>query len=250
MRPGRIVVKMASFSGIRGILCGGACLLTTQTALAHVAFVAEEQLILTPGETVTLQWYDVVPHDTIAYHLEFLLEPDAEPESIVRDLAPDVYSYDWVVPDVMCDSCELHVTQDNTGADYYGYLPIQIGVEATAAGGTTGAVSSTTTTSAGGTTSTSAGAATSTGAGGTSAAMPDADPAMEDPRTARKPSSGCSVPGAPAQGGSFGVLLLGSCWLVVRRRRRRRREANHAVHGRWHVGSSSPQELDAGPPQS
>ena len=81
---------MRCLSYIRGLLAGSACLLASQSAMAHVAFDdGNEVLVLTPGETVTLAWHVVISHDTLAHHLEFVPTPDAAPETIVRDLPPE-----------------------------------------------------------------------------------------------------------------------------------------------------------------
>ncbi len=144
-------------------------LLAPRVASAHVAFMVDPDTEFNPGETVTLHWVDTIQHNTLAYHLEFLLSPDAAPETIARDISPDVHDYDWLVPDVVCDSCQLHVIQDNDLTDYDAFLSITIGLSDSGSTGTadesSASVSDTTSTTADG----------MTGAGGTTQSSNTAD---------------------------------------------------------------------------
>ena len=97
-------------------------------ALAHVAFVAPSNgQALTVGSTVTIEWEDVIPHDTEGYDLDLLLTPDATPTPIAHGLATEPHTYDWQVPDQPCDQCQLKVTQLNTvNPDYDAVVAISI----------------------------------------------------------------------------------------------------------------------------
>lgn len=105
------------------------CLVSVATAQAHVAWVTERDSVFEPGEQVTVTWRVTIPHNTLAYDLEFYLDPEAEPVPLAT-VGPEVMSYDWMVPDVVCDTCSLRVIQDNTDVDYDATIPIKIGVVA------------------------------------------------------------------------------------------------------------------------
>jgi hypothetical protein len=218
-----------------GVLAASACLLASQTASAHVAFLAEPGLVLTPGKTVTLEWVDTIPHDTLGYDLELYTDLNAAPESIVSGLGSDVHSYAWVVPDVVCSDCRLRVLQDNSGADYEGFLSVQIGNVVLGAGGeagtdttsaTTGGADLTTSASAGGATSTNSassaghsttGVSTTTGASAADGSMgPAGSPAKQSSTT--QSSDGCTLANPVPDSGAWPlVALLGLGLFAVRR---------------------------------
>ena len=114
-----------------------------RSARAHVAITEPAPgSVLAPGSVVTLTWVDTIPHDTAAYQLDFVPAPGAALEPIAHGLAPTLHSYEWLVPDVVCDGCALRVLQDNANyTDYESTVTISIG-DASSAGGAGGAPSS------------------------------------------------------------------------------------------------------------
>jgi hypothetical protein len=97
-------------------------------AMAHVAFDSPaDNATLIAGETVTLTWSDVIPHNTDVYDIDFLLEPGPEGIPVVHDLPATEHSYEWLVPDTPCTACLLHITQHNIDYQDFGDpVPITI----------------------------------------------------------------------------------------------------------------------------
>jgi hypothetical protein len=232
---------MPSFSRKLGVFMASACFLASSTAAAHVAFLNESGVVLMPGETVSLQWVDTIAHDTLGYDLELYIDVTAEPQSIVSGLGPEVHSYDWVVPDVVCSDCRLRVLQDNGSADYEGFLSVQIGDPVLGAGGDSGSVTTSATTTGGGdpTSSASAGGATSTSAlsatvssttgaattgtvatGGSTAQGTTGQPSSTTVASTQ-PSGGCTLMGVPDSNAWPLVTLLGLGLFASLERRRR-----------------------------
>ena len=200
---------------------------------AHVAFTTEAGMVLTPGSVVTIVWRDVIPHDTLGYQLEFIQDETAAPERIASDLPPGTFQFDWLVPNVECSTCQLHVIQDNGSYDYEAFLNIQIGVSGaggasgqaeaavtlTSAGGMLTSTSDTSSTSGSDTSSASASGTNSTGASGAmgsdaagvTTAMSSATSSGED---------GTALPNDRSAGGSCSMGIGASrapswLWLVV-----------------------------------
>jgi hypothetical protein len=181
-----------------GTLTALACLLASPIAAAHVGFTVEDDLVVAPGETVTLEWEDIIEHDTVAYHLELIVDGDEDPESIASDLAPDVHSFDWVVPEISCADCQLHIIQDNEiNVDYNGYRSVRIG---DAAGDASGATSA----SAGGSTSSSGGEPTGSGAGGATGNAAITSGGVDSGNTASVSTGGAGSQGMASTMGAVG----------------------------------------------
>ncbi len=200
---------MKSLVGPGGLAfaCAGTLSLIGSHAWGHVAFenIATGDT-LEAGSVVELTWVDVIPHDTIAYHLEFTAGEDAEPARVVSDMPSSQHSYSWQVPAVACTDCPLTVIQDNrNSSNYTGTARINIVTDPADTPGVEGAADST------------GGAPGSTGASepGTAAGTSQMSEASSD--------EGCSlVPGRPTShaAGSWAVLLI--AWGVLYRRGLRR----------------------------
>ena len=70
------------------------------------------------GETVTIQWTELVPHGTIYWHLYFSSDGGTTWEAIQLNLPITPTSYDWTVPELNTSQGVVRVVQDNSGMDY------------------------------------------------------------------------------------------------------------------------------------
>lgn len=116
--------------GIKRILQGGlfaAVCLSGHAAFAHVAFEdLDSGATFVAGELVELSWVDTIPHQTTAYHLDFIPTEGAQSVPIASDIPTTEHSFIWEVPQEPCTQCLLVVIQDNEGSDYSATLPIVI----------------------------------------------------------------------------------------------------------------------------
>jgi len=92
--------------------------LSTQ-AFAHVSLnnpVGGETF--EPGEMVTIQWTELVAHNTINWDLYFSSDGGATWDAILLDIDYGTLSYAWTVPDVNTTQGVVRVVQDNQGMNY------------------------------------------------------------------------------------------------------------------------------------
>lgn len=217
VRLGRVLHRCTPSFGTAAF---GLVLTFATASAAHVAFDNPTSgQVLVAGETVELAWTDVIPHNTESYDLELYVGAERTPEPIALGLDPSVHSYDWLVPEISCADCAVHVLQRNINySDYDHTVPIVIvlpdsgdlaGDSAGAAptqDGETGGVPSAPAT------------ATSSGAGADAAAL-DANAETD---TSNEAPAGCTVPSSPRGDGSqTAILVLGLLSLGVMLRRKR-----------------------------
>lgn len=200
-----------------GLGLGVACSFAAGNASAHVLFdTPRNGAVLVVGQSVTLTWTDVIPHNTSDYDIDVLV--NGQSETIVHDLAPAVHSYEWTVPDQVCTDCLLEIWQRNPDyIDFYSRVTIQISKDGEAVpthmpdnGDGEGATAS----------------APDGGAVADAAVTNDAvdtkwqDPTLAAvPSPARERSSGCSVVSGPSSHRTpWLVALLGSILISLRRR--------------------------------
>jgi hypothetical protein len=91
----------------------------TGSAAAHVSLdypVGGETFFV--GETVTIQWHILVPHDQEDWDLYFSSNGGQSWDVLVSNLPVEQLSYLWTVPDVITEQGRVRVIQDNTGTDY------------------------------------------------------------------------------------------------------------------------------------
>lgn len=207
-------------------------LFVSTPAWAHVGFTAPpEDSELVVGTEVEVTWTDLIPHDTVAYQLEFYLNKDASPVSVASDIPVSEKHFTWTVPDSPCAECFLFVTQQNPrDGDYTDRLSLSIvavgaeGSGGAAEQGTGGAGEE----GVGGAAEGSGGAAT----GGQPTATGGAVDAAggSDTSTPESAPAGCSfTTPSRSSGTGSGLAALVGLALVLGRRRGRADEAARAL---------------------
>ncbi|MFQ5447103.1 MAG: multicopper oxidase domain-containing protein [Saprospiraceae bacterium] len=72
----------------------------------------------TAGETVTIQWHIVIPHNTLNWDLFFSSDGGTTWEAIQMDVPPGELSYQWTVPPIATTQGRVLVIMDNSATDY------------------------------------------------------------------------------------------------------------------------------------
>ncbi|RLD20334.1 MAG: hypothetical protein DRI69_06495, partial [Bacteroidetes bacterium] len=70
------------------------------------------------GETVTIQWSELVPHGTLYWHLYFSSDGGTSWDDIQLNIPYGTTTYDWTVPSMNTSQGVVRVVQDNAGMDY------------------------------------------------------------------------------------------------------------------------------------
>jgi Secretion system C-terminal sorting domain len=70
------------------------------------------------GETVTVQWSVIIPHNQENWDLHFSPDGGQNWEEIELDLNLNQLDYEWIVPDILTGNARIRITMDNTGGDY------------------------------------------------------------------------------------------------------------------------------------
>lgn len=65
------------------------------------------------GEVVTIKWEELVNHGSSNWDLYFSSNAGLSWEPIATDLPQDTTSYNWTVPNVLSNSCQIRIVQDN-----------------------------------------------------------------------------------------------------------------------------------------
>ena len=74
--------------------------------------------VFSPGDMVTLEWQEVVSHNTLDWDLYFSIDGGLTWDIIKMDIPLGTLSYQWVVPKVQTTEGQIRVVQDNVGGDY------------------------------------------------------------------------------------------------------------------------------------
>ncbi len=72
----------------------------------------------TAGETVTIQWTILIPHNTLNWDLYFSSDGGASWDPIQLDNPPGDLSFQWEVPAIATAQGRVRVFMDNSGTDY------------------------------------------------------------------------------------------------------------------------------------
>ncbi|MEQ8210675.1 MAG: hypothetical protein RH917_12665 [Lacipirellulaceae bacterium] len=100
---------------------------TPASSLAHVGLDSPNGgETLTAGETFTIDWTNLITHNTTGYNLWYSLDSEHGPwEDIVNGVDPGdlvdgfQLSFDWEVPSISDESVWVRVQQENGGESYY-----------------------------------------------------------------------------------------------------------------------------------
>lgn len=74
--------------------------------------------VFNAGETVNIQWEEVISHNTENWDLFFSGDGGITWNPIELDIAEDSLSYQWVVPDTPTSAGQIRIVMDNVGNDY------------------------------------------------------------------------------------------------------------------------------------
>ena len=88
-------------------------------AYGHVALDAPQGgETFTPGETVQIQWHEVIAHNSLNWDLYFSSDGGQTWDVIMEDIDHGTLSYSWTVPEINTTTAQIRVVQDNPGTNY------------------------------------------------------------------------------------------------------------------------------------
>ncbi|MFC1760117.1 FlgD immunoglobulin-like domain containing protein [Candidatus Neomarinimicrobiota bacterium] len=70
------------------------------------------------GDTVEIKWQNIIIHNPIDWDLYFSPDGGVSWQQIELNLPITQFDYQWVVPNVVTDSAQIRIVQDNVGDDY------------------------------------------------------------------------------------------------------------------------------------
>ena len=70
------------------------------------------------GDTVEIKWQNIIIHNPIDWDLYFSPDGGAYWQPIELNLPITQFDYRWIVPNVLSDSAQIKIVQDNVGDDY------------------------------------------------------------------------------------------------------------------------------------
>ncbi len=94
-------------------------LLSFMTAFSHVGLdypAGGENFH--PGQTVTIQWHIIIPHNTQNWDLYFSDDGGTNWQEVQLNISVGTLSYNWTVPDDITDQGRIKVVMDNAGGNY------------------------------------------------------------------------------------------------------------------------------------
>jgi len=70
------------------------------------------------GDTVEIKWQNIIIHNPIDWDLFFSSDGGGSWQSIQLNLPTTQFTYKWIVPNILTNSAQIRIIQDNVGADY------------------------------------------------------------------------------------------------------------------------------------
>ena len=70
------------------------------------------------GDTVEIKWQNIIIHDPIDWDLYFSSDGGSSWQAIKLDILTTIFKYQWIVPNIITDSAQIRIVQDNVGNDY------------------------------------------------------------------------------------------------------------------------------------
>ena len=86
---------------------------------AHVELISPEGgESFSPDETVSIQWKELIPHNTLNWDLYFSNDGGSTWLIIEEDIAIETLIYAWTVLDDATNEGRIRIVQDNVDSDY------------------------------------------------------------------------------------------------------------------------------------
>lgn len=70
------------------------------------------------GETLTITWTRIIPHNQKKWDLFFSLDGGVTWNTLEVDLPTSQFSYEWIIPDSITEMARIQIYMDNEGTDY------------------------------------------------------------------------------------------------------------------------------------
>ena len=70
------------------------------------------------GETITIQWHVIIPHNTLNWDLYFSIDGGMTWDTLQLDIPTSNLSYEWVIPGSFTSQGRIQVVQDNEDQNY------------------------------------------------------------------------------------------------------------------------------------
>lgn len=112
------------------IFIGFILVMISTGAYAHVGLdYPQDGQTFAPGTKITIQWTELINHNTLDYDLYFSLD-GGQNWILIKDNYPvhdeAKYSYDWEIPDVPAPKAQIKVIQENPSGNYQSVVEFSI----------------------------------------------------------------------------------------------------------------------------